>query len=85
MDVAILTPKRFAAGGSYRDSEVVITSGFRIRHLDSDENGREPTNENGAVPGTAATSAVVKAAFLVIVADLIATAMFYLMGWSAAG
>ena len=35
--------------------------------------------------GTAATSAVVKSAFLVIVADVVATAMFYLMGWSAAG
>ena len=35
--------------------------------------------------GTAATSAVVKSAFLIIVADLVATAMFYLMGWSAAG
>ena len=35
--------------------------------------------------GTAATSAVVKSAFFVIVADLMATAMFYLMGWSAAG
>ena len=35
--------------------------------------------------GTAATPAVVKSAFLVIVADLVATAMFYVMGWSAAG
>ena len=35
--------------------------------------------------GTATTSAVVKSTFLVIVADLVATAMFYLMGWSAAG
>ncbi len=35
--------------------------------------------------GTAATAAVVKSAFFVIVADLVATAMFYLMGWSAAG
>jgi phospholipid/cholesterol/gamma-HCH transport system permease protein len=35
--------------------------------------------------GTAATSAVVKSALLVIVADLVATAMFYLMGWSVAG
>ena len=35
--------------------------------------------------GIAATSAVVKSAFLVILADLVATAMFYLMGWSAAG
>lgn len=35
--------------------------------------------------GFATTSAVVKSTFLVIVADLMATAMFYLMGWSAAG
>ena len=35
--------------------------------------------------GTAATAAVVKSAFLVIMADLVATAMFYLMGWSAGG
>jgi len=35
--------------------------------------------------GTAATSAVVKSALLVILADVVATAMFYLMGWSAAG
>ena len=35
--------------------------------------------------GLATTSAVVKSTFLVIVADLMATAMFYLMGWSAAG
>ncbi len=35
--------------------------------------------------GRAATAAVVKSTFLVIVADLIATALFYLMGWSAAG
>ena len=33
--------------------------------------------------GTATTRAVVKSTFLVIVADLVATAMFYLMGWSA--
>jgi phospholipid/cholesterol/gamma-HCH transport system permease protein len=33
--------------------------------------------------GTAATRAVGKSTFLVIVADLVATAMFYLMGWSA--
>ena len=35
--------------------------------------------------GFATTSAVVKSTFLVIVADLMATAMFYLMGWSSAG
>jgi phospholipid/cholesterol/gamma-HCH transport system permease protein len=35
--------------------------------------------------GLATTSAVVKSTFLVIVADLAATAMFYLMGWSAVG
>ncbi len=35
--------------------------------------------------GRAATSAVVKSTFLVIVADLVATAIFYVMGWSAAG
>jgi hypothetical protein len=28
---------------------------------------------------------VVKSTFLVIVADLVATSLFYLMGWSAAG
>jgi phospholipid/cholesterol/gamma-HCH transport system permease protein len=33
--------------------------------------------------GRAATMAVVKSTFLVIVADLIATALFYMMGWSA--
>ena len=35
--------------------------------------------------GHAATGAVVKSTFLVIVADLIATAFFYMMGWSSAG
>ena len=35
--------------------------------------------------GIATTSAVVKSTFFIIVADLAATAMFYLMGWSAAG
>ena len=35
--------------------------------------------------GRAATTAVVKSTFLVIVADLIASAIFYMMGWSAAG
>jgi phospholipid/cholesterol/gamma-HCH transport system permease protein len=34
--------------------------------------------------GHAATTAVVKSTFLVIVADLIATAFFYMMGWSSA-
>lgn len=33
--------------------------------------------------GQAATSAVVKSTFLVIVVDLLATAVFYLMGWSS--
>lgn len=35
--------------------------------------------------GAAATAAVVKSTFLVILADLIATGIFYLMGWSSAG
>jgi len=35
--------------------------------------------------GRAATSAVVKSTFLVIVADLMATTIFYAMGWSSAG
>ena len=43
----LITPKRFAVGGSYRDSEVIITSGFRIRHLDSDSNGSDTANGNG--------------------------------------
>lgn len=43
----LITPKRFAVGGSYRDSEVVITSGFRIRHLDSGASEGETTNGNG--------------------------------------
>jgi ABC-type transporter Mla maintaining outer membrane lipid asymmetry permease subunit MlaE len=34
--------------------------------------------------GLSATTAVVKSTFLVILADLAATAIFYLMGWSAA-
>jgi len=34
--------------------------------------------------GHATTAAVVKSTFLIIFADLIATAIFYLMGWSAA-
>jgi phospholipid/cholesterol/gamma-HCH transport system permease protein len=34
--------------------------------------------------GLSATTAVVKSTFLVILADLAATATFYLMGWSAA-
>ena len=43
----LVTPKRFAVGGSYRDSEVIITSGFRIRHLHGNGNGSEATNGNG--------------------------------------
>jgi hypothetical protein len=44
----LITPKRFATGGSYRDSEVIITSGFRIRHLSgADENGATNGNGNG--------------------------------------
>jgi phospholipid/cholesterol/gamma-HCH transport system permease protein len=35
--------------------------------------------------GRSATTAVVQSTFLVILADLAATAIFYLMGWSAAG
>jgi phospholipid/cholesterol/gamma-HCH transport system permease protein len=35
--------------------------------------------------GRASTAAVVKSTFLVIVADLVAASMFYLMGWSAVG
>ena len=35
--------------------------------------------------GHATTSAVVKSTFLIIVADLVATAVFYLLGWSSAG
>ena len=35
--------------------------------------------------GRGTTAAVVNATFLVIVADLAATALFYIMGWSAAG
>ena len=35
--------------------------------------------------GRGTTAAVVNATFLVIVADLAATALFYVMGWSAAG
>jgi phospholipid/cholesterol/gamma-HCH transport system permease protein len=34
--------------------------------------------------GRSTTAAVVKSTFLVILADLAATAIFYLMGWSAA-
>jgi phospholipid/cholesterol/gamma-HCH transport system permease protein len=35
--------------------------------------------------GLSTTAAVVKSTFLIILADLAATAIFYLMGWSAAG
>jgi phospholipid/cholesterol/gamma-HCH transport system permease protein len=35
--------------------------------------------------GHATTAAVVKSTFLVIFADLVATAIFYLLGWSSAG
>ena len=35
--------------------------------------------------GRGTTAAVVNATFLVIIVDLVATAVFYLMGWSAAG
>jgi phospholipid/cholesterol/gamma-HCH transport system permease protein len=33
--------------------------------------------------GHATTAAVVKSTFLVIIADLVGTALFYLMGWSS--
>jgi phospholipid/cholesterol/gamma-HCH transport system permease protein len=33
--------------------------------------------------GRATTAAVVKSTFLIIVADMISTAIFYFMGWSA--
>jgi len=35
--------------------------------------------------GHSTTAAVVKSTFLIILADLLATAIFYLMGWSSAG
>src|SRR5215210_3804195 len=35
----LITPERFAAGGSYRNSPVEITSTFRVRHLRRDPNG----------------------------------------------
>jgi hypothetical protein len=40
----LITPKRFAAGGSYGNSDVVATSGFRIRHLHSAGNGSAAAN-----------------------------------------
>ena len=43
----LITPKRFAAGGSYRNSDVVMMSGFRIRHLHSGTNGSDATNGDG--------------------------------------
>ena len=39
----------------------------------------------GRKPSGRRPTAVVKSTFLVIVADVVATAIFYLMGWSAAG
>jgi hypothetical protein len=44
----LITPQRFAAGGSYRDSDVVVTSGFRIRHLRSGTNETDATNGDGS-------------------------------------
>jgi hypothetical protein len=44
----LITPKRFAVGGSYGNSEVMITSAFRIRKLGSGTNGSEATNGDGA-------------------------------------
>jgi hypothetical protein len=35
----LITPERFAAGGSYRNSDVRITSTFRVRHLHRDPDG----------------------------------------------
>jgi hypothetical protein len=35
----LVTPERFAAGGSYRNSDVQITSTFRVRHLHRDPDG----------------------------------------------
>ncbi len=35
----LVTPERFAAGGSYRNSDVRITSTFRVRHLRRDPDG----------------------------------------------
>jgi hypothetical protein len=43
----LITPQRFAAGGSYRDSDVLMMSGFRIRHLHSDTDGSEAANGDG--------------------------------------
>jgi hypothetical protein len=40
----LITPQRFAAGGSYGNSDVMATSGFRIRHLDSGRNGNAAAN-----------------------------------------
>ena len=37
----LITPQRFAAAGSYRNSDVRAISGFRIRHLHSGANGSE--------------------------------------------
>jgi hypothetical protein len=40
----LITPQRFAAGGNYRNSDVVATSGFRIRHMPSGGNGSAAAN-----------------------------------------
>jgi hypothetical protein len=43
----LITPERFAAGGGYRNERIVITSAFRIRHLQPSANGVEATSSNG--------------------------------------
>ena len=43
----LITPQRFAVGGSYRDSDVVATSAFRIRHRHSDTNGSATNGHSG--------------------------------------
>jgi hypothetical protein len=45
----LITPKRFASasGGRYGDSPVVISSAFRIRHLQPGTNGNVPAGADG--------------------------------------
>jgi phospholipid/cholesterol/gamma-HCH transport system permease protein len=69
-----------------RDIALLLVKSVVFATIIVDVGCREGLRVNGGpeAVGLSATTAVVKSTFLVILADLAATAIFYLMGWSAA-
>ena len=58
----LITPKRFAHGGHYRDSPVAMSSAFRIRHL-------HPKSDEGMALGAGGVTSVFEPVQLLVGAD----------------